>query len=62
MYNHQFFFFWAGLVKTGLRQPGVSAKFEFKYKGLKSKLSLIHFVYTLMIGSSKKNRENYPRK
>ena len=31
-------------------------------KSLKSTLLLIRFVYKLMIGSSKNNRENYPRK
>ena len=60
--NSCFLLAWAGLGKAGLRQRRVRAKFEFKYKGLKNKLSLIHFVYNLMIGSSKKNRENYPRK
>ena len=32
----------------------VSGKFEFKDEGLKSKLSLIHFVYNLMFGRYKK--------
>ena len=31
------------------------------YESLKSKFSLILFVYNLMIGYFKKNRENYPR-
>ena len=53
---------WAGLFEAGLRYPRVSAKFELKYESLKSKSSLILFTYNLMIGYSKKNRENYPRK
>ena len=36
-------------------------KFELSYKSLKGKSSLILFAYNLMIGYSKKNRENYPR-
>ena len=43
-------------------QSWVSAKFELRYESLKSKFSLILFAYNLMIGYSKKNRENYPRK
>ena len=50
----------AGLFEAGLREPRVSAKFELKYESLKSKFSLIPFAYKLMIGYSKKNRENYP--
>ena len=38
------------------------AKFEFRYKSLKSKFSLIHFDYTLRTGCFKNNKENYPRK
>ena len=53
---------WAGFFEAGLRYPRVSAKFELKYESLKSKSSLILFTYNLMIGYSKKNRENYPRK
>ena len=49
----------AGLFEAGLRQPRVSAKFELRNESLKSKFSLIHFAYNLMIGYSKKNRENY---
>ena len=41
---------------------GVSARFEFRFESLKSSSVLILFVYKLMIGSSKNNRENYPRK
>ena len=52
---------WAGLFEVGLRLPTVSAKFGLGYEGLKSKFSLILFAYNLMIGYSKKNRENYPR-
>ena len=47
---------------AGLRQPRVSAKFEFRYESLKHKFSFILFVYNLMIGCSKKNWDNYPRK
>ena len=53
-------YYWAGLFEAGLRQPRVSAKFELRNESLKSKFSLIHFAYNLMIGYSKKNRENYP--
>ena len=34
-------------------------KFEFRYKSSKSKFSLIPLVCNLVIGCSKKNRENY---
>ena len=40
----------------------VSARFEFRFDSLKSISVLILFVYKLIIGSSKNNRENYPRK
>ena len=53
---------WAGFFEAGLRYPRVSTKFELKYESLKNKSSLILFTYNLMIGYSKKNRENYPRK
>ena len=33
-------------------------KFDLKYGNLKSKFNLILFAYNLMIGYSKKNREN----
>ena len=39
-----------------------SARFDFRYESLKSISVLILFVYKLIIGSSKINRENYPRK
>ena len=52
---------WAELFKAGLL-PRVSARFEFGFESLKSILVLILSVYTLMIGSSKHDRENYPRK
>ena len=39
----------------------VSAEFEYSYKSLKSKCSLILFVYNLMIGYSKQNGANYPK-
>ena len=44
--------FWAGLFKAGLRQPRVSAKFEFTFESLKSKFSFILSVNGLMIGYS----------
>ena len=53
---------WAELFKAVLRQPRVSARFEFRFEGLKSISVLILFVYKLMIESSKNNRGNYPRK
>ena len=37
-------------------------KFEFRYESLKSKFSFILFVNKLMIGYSKKKRENYAGK
>ena len=37
-------------------------RFEFRFESLKSISVLILFVHKLMIGSSKNNRENYPRK
>ena len=49
------------LFEAGLRQPRVITKFELGYENLKSKFSLILFAYNLMIGHSKKNRENYLR-
>ena len=52
----------AELFKAGLRQPRVSAIFEFRYEGLESISILMLFVYKLMIGSSKNSTENYPRK
>ena len=39
-----------------------SARFEFRFERFKSISVLILFVYKLMTGSSKNNRENYPRK
>ena len=52
----------AGLFEAGLRYPRVSAKFELKYESSKSKFSLILFAYNLMIGYSKKNKENLSEK
>ena len=52
----------AELFEAGLRQPRVSVRFEFRLESLKSISFLILFVYKLMIGNSKNNRENYPRK
>ena len=45
-----------------LFKTGFSAKFEFRSDILKRKLSLICFVYNLIIGCSKMKRENYPIK
>ena len=50
------------LLKAGLRQPRVRARFEFRFESLRSISVLILFVYKLMIGSSKNSTENYPRK
>ena len=41
------------------RVKGVSAKFDFRYESLRSKFRFILFVYNLMIGCSKKKKENY---
>ena len=49
---------WAELFKAGLRQPRVSARFEFIFESLKSISVLILFVYKLMIGRSDNNGEN----
>ena len=49
-------------LETKPLQGRVSERFEFKFESLKSISVLILFVFTLMIGSSKNNRENYPRK
>ena len=49
---------WAGLFKAGLRQPRVSAKFEFRYERWNSKFRLIVFAYNLIIACSGQNREN----
>ena len=54
--------YWAELFKAGLKQPRVSARFEFSFESLKSISVLILFVYKLMIRGSKNNREHYPRK
>ena len=47
-------------VAADLYPPG--PRFEFRFESFKSISVLILFVYKLMIGSSKNNRENYPRK
>ena len=41
----------------GWNNPGLA-----QYESLKSKFSLIHFVYNFMTGSSTKNGQNYLRK
>ena len=51
-----------GWVVQSWVKPKASARFEFRFESLKSISVLILFVYKLMIGSSKNNRENYPRK
>ena len=38
--------FWAELFKAGLREPRVSAKFEFRFESLKSISVLIFFLST----------------
>ena len=48
--------------KLGQLKPRVSARFEFRFESLKSIVVWILFVQKLMMGSSKNNRENYPRK
>ena len=55
-------YIWAELFKARLRKPWVSARFEFRFESSKNISVLILFVYELMIGSSKNNKENYPRK
>ena len=45
------------MFKTGVSEPRVSAKLEFRYQSLKNKVSFILFVYSLMTGRPKKNRE-----
>ena len=50
----------ARFFKAGLTKPRVNGKFEFRYKSLKSKFSLILSNYSLMVGYSNKNKENFP--
>ena len=50
------------VVQSRVKINRVRAKFEFRFESLKSKFSFILFTYNLMIGCSKKNRENYPGK
>ena len=54
----------AGLLKDGLRYMycGVSANFQFIFRGFKRKSSFIHFANNLRIGFSKKNGENHQEK
>ena len=40
----------AELFKAGLREPRISANFEFRFESLKSIFSVIVFVYNMMIG------------
>ena len=44
-----------------LRQPRVNVHFQFRYESFKCRLTLIVFVYNLMMEFSKNNRENYVR-
>ena len=53
---------WGRVVQSGVKITQGSAKFEFRYNSIKSKFSLILLVCNLVIGCSKKNMENYPRK
>ena len=46
----------------GYDNPGLVRNLNSDMESLKSKFSLILLVNNLMIGSSKKNRENRPRK
>ena len=50
------------VVQSWVKITRVSARFEFRFENFKSISAWILFVYELMIGSSKNNRENYPRK
>ena len=45
----------------GLDQPRVSVKSNFRFESLNKKLTLIPFIYNLMIGYPKKDRENCPK-
>ena len=42
----------------GLDQPRVSVKSDFRFESLNKKLTIIPFIYNLMIGYPKKDREN----
>ena len=44
-----------------LRQPRVNVNFQFRYESFKCRLTLIVFVYNLLMEFSKNNRENYVR-
>ena len=50
------------VVQSRVKITMVRAKFEFRHESLKSKVSFILFPCNLMIGCSKKNRENNPIK
>ena len=50
------------VVQSRVKITMVRAKFEFRYESLKSKFSFTLFPCNLMIGCSKKNRENNPIK
>jgi len=46
------------MLASIIQQGPVGAKFEFRYESVKRKFSFILFAHYLMIGYSKKNREN----
>ena len=46
----------------GYVNPGLVRNFEFRYESGKSRFRWVLFVYNLMTGYSKKNRENYLKK
>ena len=50
------------VVQSYVKITRVIARFELRFESLKSISVLILFVYKLMIGSSKNNRQNYARK
>ena len=50
------------VVERWVKITRFSARFELRFESLKRNSVLILFVHKLMIGSSKNNRENYPRK
>ena len=47
------------IVQSWFKISQNNAKLEIKYESLKSQFSWINFVYNLIIGCAKKNRENY---
>ena len=53
---------WPQLFKAGLRYPRVSVKFDFRSENFERKFSSNIFACNLIIGCSKKNSENFPKK